>query len=97
MADNPVLIGIRFALYADLMLVAGLAAFPLYALTAGERRGPQPMAAIWRMERWLCFTGLLVSTLGMAVLAASIFHFGQHSIGEAKAAMAAAGIPVRLT
>ena len=26
-----------------------------------------------------------------AVLAASIFHFGQHSIGEAKAAMAAAG------
>jgi imidazole glycerol-phosphate synthase subunit HisF len=30
-----------------------------------------------------------------AVLAASIFHFGQHSIGEAKAAMAAAGIPVR--
>jgi cyclase len=30
-----------------------------------------------------------------AVLAASIFHFGTHSIGEAKAAMAAAGIPVR--
>ena len=32
-----------------------------------------------------------------AVLAASIFHFGDHSIGEAKAHMAAAGIPVRLT
>ncbi|MFO1106521.1 MAG: imidazole glycerol phosphate synthase subunit HisF [Amaricoccus sp.] len=32
-----------------------------------------------------------------AVLAASIFHFGVFSIGEAKAAMAAAGIPVRLT
>lgn len=31
-----------------------------------------------------------------AVLAASIFHFGQYSIGEAKAYMAAAGIPVRL-
>jgi cyclase len=30
-----------------------------------------------------------------AVLAASIFHFGTHSIAEAKAAMAAAGIPVR--
>jgi cyclase len=30
------------------------------------------------------------------VLAASIFHFGTRSIGEAKAAMAAAGIPVRL-
>ncbi|HZT20759.1 MAG TPA: imidazole glycerol phosphate synthase subunit HisF [Dongiaceae bacterium] len=30
-----------------------------------------------------------------AVLAASIFHFGRHSIAEAKAALAAAGIPVR--
>ena len=30
-----------------------------------------------------------------AVLAASIFHFGTHSVAEAKAAMAAAGIPVR--
>jgi cyclase len=30
-----------------------------------------------------------------AVLAASIFHFGQHSIGEAHAALAAAGISVR--
>lgn len=32
-----------------------------------------------------------------AVLAASIFHFGQHSIMEAKAHMAAAGVPVRMT
>lgn len=30
-----------------------------------------------------------------AVLAASIFHFGQHSIGEAKAHMASAGVAVR--
>ncbi|MDA0786684.1 MAG: HisA/HisF-related TIM barrel protein, partial [Proteobacteria bacterium] len=30
-----------------------------------------------------------------AVLAASIFHFGEHSLGEAKAYMAAAGVPVR--
>jgi cyclase len=30
-----------------------------------------------------------------AVLAASIFHFGLHSIGEAKRHMAAAGIPMR--
>lgn len=30
-----------------------------------------------------------------AVLAASIFHFGQHTIGQAHAALAAAGIPVR--
>lgn len=31
-----------------------------------------------------------------AVLAASIFHFGQHSVGEAKRHMAAAGLPMRL-
>jgi cyclase len=31
-----------------------------------------------------------------AVLAASIFHFGHHSIGEAKRHMAAAGIPMRM-
>ena len=31
-----------------------------------------------------------------AVLAASIFHFGDHTIGEAKQHMAAAGIPMRL-
>ena len=36
-------------------------------------------------------------TIGGAtgVLAASIFHFGQHTIGEAKAVMAAAGLTVR--
>ena len=36
-------------------------------------------------------------TVGHAtgVLAASIFHFGQHTIAEAKAAMAAAGVTVR--
>ncbi len=32
-----------------------------------------------------------------AVLAASIFHFGEISIAEAKLAMAAAGLPVRLS
>jgi len=31
-----------------------------------------------------------------AVLAASIFHYGQHTVGEAKALMAAQGVPVRL-
>lgn len=32
-----------------------------------------------------------------AVLAASIFHYGQHTVGEAKRFMDAQGIPVRLT
>ena len=31
-----------------------------------------------------------------ALLAASIFHFGTYSIGEAKAHLAAHGVPVRL-
>ena len=31
-----------------------------------------------------------------AVLAASIFHFGEHTVGDAKAALAAAGLSVRL-
>jgi cyclase len=30
-----------------------------------------------------------------AVLAASIFHFGQHTIAEAKSFLAARGLPVR--
>jgi len=30
-----------------------------------------------------------------AVLAASIFHYGSHSVAEARAALAAAGLPVR--
>ena len=30
-----------------------------------------------------------------AVLAASIFHYGDHTVSEAKAVMAARGIPVR--
>jgi cyclase len=30
-----------------------------------------------------------------AVLAASIFHYGEHSVGDVKAAIASAGIPVR--
>jgi imidazole glycerol-phosphate synthase subunit HisF len=32
-----------------------------------------------------------------AVLCASIFHYGHHTIAEAKAHIAAAGIPVRVT
>jgi cyclase len=38
--------------------------------------------------------GLLVGA--DAVLAASIFHFGQHTIGEAKAYLAARGLAIRL-
>jgi len=73
---DPVLIGIRFALYADLMLIAGLAAFPLYALTRQDRARPELTDRIWRAERWLCAAGLLLSALGMGVLAASMQGVG---------------------
>jgi cyclase len=42
----------------------------------------------------------LVEALGAgadAALVASLFHFGHYSIAEAKAALAAAGVPVRPT
>ncbi|MGB0768894.1 MAG: imidazole glycerol phosphate synthase subunit HisF [Phycisphaeraceae bacterium] len=39
---------------------------------------------------------VLQQTRADAVLAASIFHFGEYSIAETKQAMAAAGLPVRL-
>ena len=38
----------------------------------------------------------IVSGHASAVLAASIFHFGTYTIGEAKAHMAAAGVPMRM-
>lgn len=74
--SDPALIGIRFALYADLMLVAGLAAFLLYALTRDERASPELTDRIWHAERWLCAAGLLVSAFGMGVLAASMQGVG---------------------
>ncbi len=74
--SDPVLIGIRFALYADLMLIAGLAAFPLHALTRQDRARPELTDGIWRAERWLCAAGLLLSALGMGVLAASMQGVG---------------------
>lgn len=42
------------------------------------------------------FVDGVVAGHASAVLAASVFHFGQFTIGEVKAHMAAAGIPVRL-
>jgi cyclase len=39
---------------------------------------------------------VLVETGADAVLAASIFHYGEYTIRQAKERMAAAGVPVRL-
>lgn len=66
------LIGIRFALYADLMLLTGLAAFPLYALRRGERQNPRVIKALIAPQSWLALLGLIVSLIGMAALTASM-------------------------
>lgn len=67
------LVGIRFALFADLMLVVGLAGFLLYAPTADERRSAEVTAGFWRAERWLCALGLLISTAGMTAVTANMY------------------------
>lgn len=84
---DPVLIGIRFALYADLMLIAGLAAFALHSLRGDERRTLALTELIWCTVRWLCVVGLAVSALGMVILTASMLGVGildidAASIGE---------------
>lgn len=82
MTDLPV-IGIRLALYADLMLLTGLAAFPLYALGRDERRDAAFAAVFARLQRWLCALGLLVSAVGMLVLTANMHGVGPLSIEPA--------------
>ena len=54
------LIAIRFALYADLMLLVGLAAFPLYSLTLEERETQGPIHQFARWLRWVAPGGLVV-------------------------------------
>lgn len=79
MADL-LLMGIRFALFAVLMLIAGLAAFPLHALEPGDRRDPGPGSIVARPLPWLCAAALFLSLLGMAVLTASMQGVGLFAI-----------------
>lgn len=68
--DNLPVIVIRFALYADLMVLAGMVAFSLYALGAEERTsGILPLI---RPAVALSLVGLMLSGLGMLALAASM-------------------------
>jgi cyclase len=69
----------------DLELTARVVeAVPVPVIASGGAGGLEHMVEV------LAKTGV------SAVLAASIFHFGRHTIGEAKRAIAAAGLPVRL-
>lgn len=68
--DNLPVIAIRFALYADLMVLAGMTAFSLYGLRGVERSsGILPLA---RPAIVLALFGLVLSGLGMLALAASM-------------------------
>lgn len=79
MTDLPV-IGIRLALYAILMLLTGLAAFPLHAIRRDTREGLASTAIFLRALRWLCGLGLLVSTAAMIALVANMHGVGPLSV-----------------
>ncbi|WP_137752757.1 copper homeostasis membrane protein CopD [Sphingopyxis sp. L1A2A] len=74
MADL-LLMGVRFALFANLMLIAGLAAFSLYALGSDERTSGVG-ALFGRPQFGLCVSGLILSFAGMALLTASMQGVG---------------------
>lgn len=63
-------VAIRFALYSDLMLLVGLAAFPLYSFNTSERQRFSPIGHI--SCAWLALAGLLLSVIGFAFAAAQM-------------------------
>ena len=67
---DPLNIGIRFALYADLMLLFGLPLFGLYALKGAERlqNAVLPLRSI---TVWLSLSGIILSLLGIVAMTAS--------------------------
>lgn len=84
---DPLMTSIRFLLFADLMLVMGLAAFPLYTLRRAEREDAGLVAALTAPQPWLCGLGLLVSLGGMLVLTAKMMGV---AVAEASPAQLAA-------
>lgn len=65
------LIAVRFTLYVDLMLLVGLAAFPLYSLASAEREA-SAIPSFGRLLGWLVVAGLILSVLGFAVTSAAM-------------------------
>lgn len=68
MSDWPAII-VRFALYADLMILFGLSSFSLYSLRAAERAGAL------RLRPWLVASaaaGLALSVVALAIMAAAM-------------------------
>ena len=69
--ENLPVIAIRFALYADLMVLAGMTAFTLYALTAAERTSTS-LISLRPIVLVLALLGLILSGLGLLALAAAM-------------------------
>ena len=69
--DNLPVIAIRFALYADLMVLAGMTAFTLYAFSAAER-ALGSLIALRPIILVLAVLGLILSGLGLLALAAAM-------------------------
>lgn len=65
------LIAIRFALYADLMLLVGLSAFPIYTFTRAQQE-EDAVLPLTVMLTWLAFAGLMISASGFAVSSAAM-------------------------
>ena len=68
--DNLPVIAIRFALYADLMVLAGVTAFSLYALKPEERG--TVLLPLAKPALLLSLLGLLLSGGGMIALVAAM-------------------------
>lgn len=77
------LLSVRFALFADLMAIVGIAAFLLYAFRFDERRDPALVADIARLLPWLAAVGFLLSIFGMWALAADMLGVGLPAVEPA--------------
>jgi len=64
-------IGIRFALFANLMLLFGLPLFALYALRGAERLQPS-ILPVGTLICWLTMSGIALSVLSVTVMTASM-------------------------
>lgn len=82
MADL-ILISIRFALFVNLMLIVGLAAFILYALDPAEREEGAMVTVVAGPQTWLCGAGLVLSFSGMVVLTADMQGVGIFAVDPA--------------
>jgi cyclase len=73
------------------------AGYDLALLQAATERLPIPVVASGGVGTLEHLHEGLVTGGADAVLAASIFHYGEHTVGEVKEFLAARGVPVRIS